>query len=200
MTKNPVTSDLAVANRQTLESTTTHGWSHAGRCAIVPNILQIATSVIGRRPLQSEREWTICCTAIEYALYQEAIMADDDLTHAPMHPGMLLWYLSRFCAQRDAVQFFDAAGDPDIYAARAYAEQIRSRLRGTAQSVMERLTIEQRYHEVIITSTLVVPPSGDKPWYDGARRKMISQFGRPRAVRRGSTSRSARGPQRVGPA
>jgi hypothetical protein len=117
-----------------------------------------------------------------------------------MHPGMLLWYLSRFCAQRDAVQFFDAAGEPDIYAARAYAERIRSRLRGAAQRVMDCLTIEQRYHEVIISSTLVVPPQGDKPWYDDTRGKMISRFGRPRAGRRGGTSRSASGRQRVGPA
>lgn len=130
-------------------------------------------------------------------------MSDTDLRQGPMHPGMLLWYLDRFCGKQDAVTFFDRAGQPDLAAARAYAEELRERLATSAKALNGALTIEQRNHMVVVSSTMTVPPRGDRAWYLEARQKMLAAYGpqaqaQRQAGRQGR--RSGRGSRPLAPA
>jgi hypothetical protein len=96
------------------------------------------------------------------------------LRTGPLNPGLLFWYLDRFCHRDDRVTFFDAAGQPDLIAARAYAEELRTRLALAIPDWASFVTVTQRNHEVILVSNLAVPKHANAGWYRATRDKMVS--------------------------
>jgi hypothetical protein len=110
---------------------------------------------------------------------------------------MLLWYLDRFCDKRDAVLFYNSAGDPDFLAARAYAEELRERLKGSMPAWDKVMEIVQQSHEVVITSTLSVPPKGNKTWYTETRSRMIRALEVAKAKRGQEQRRHSGGTERL---
>ena len=95
------------------------------------------------------------------------------LRRGPIDLSMLLMYLSRACHKDERFVFHDAAGYPDIPAARIFAEELRSRLCLGGEPWEHYLTIEQQYHVIRITSNVDVPMDIGMRWYAKQRARVV---------------------------